>query len=123
MKFLIDNALSHAVAKALQEAGHDALHVRELGLQTASDEEIFERAVKEERVLVSADTDFGTLLTLRKACFPSVILFRHDSERRPEKQASLILKNFSSIKDPIQKGSIVVFERGRIRLRSLPILD
>lgn len=123
MKFLIDNALSPEEAKALKEAGYDALHVRELGLQTASDEQIFESAIKEQRVLISADTDFGTLLTVKKSHFPSVILFRHDSERRPEKQAPLILKNLSSIKDPLQKGSIVVFERGRIRLRSLPILD
>jgi predicted nuclease of predicted toxin-antitoxin system len=42
MRFLIDNALSPALAALLQQAGHDAIHVRELGLQQANDEVIFE---------------------------------------------------------------------------------
>ena len=33
MKFLIDNALSPALADLLQHAGHDAIHVRSMGLQ------------------------------------------------------------------------------------------
>ena len=66
MRFLIDNALSPALAALLQQAGHDAIHVRELGLQHADDEVIFERAAAEHRIVVSADADFGTLL----ACVP-----------------------------------------------------
>lgn len=62
MRFLIDNALSHVVAQVLQEASHEASHVRDRGLQAAADEEVFELAENEDGVLVSADTDFGALL-------------------------------------------------------------
>jgi len=37
MRFLIDNALSPALAVLLQHAGHDAIRVRTIGLQPAED--------------------------------------------------------------------------------------
>ena len=61
MRFLIDNALSPSLTAFLQQPGHDAIHVRELGLQHADDEVIFEHAAAEHRIVVSADADFGTL--------------------------------------------------------------
>ncbi len=76
MRFLVDNALSPVVAELLQEAAHDAEQVRDRGMQAATDEEIFDLAVREGRVIVSADTDFGTLLALRRTAEPSIVIFR-----------------------------------------------
>jgi predicted nuclease of predicted toxin-antitoxin system len=121
MKFLIDQALSPLLADRLKLVGYDVVHVRDYGMQKASDNEILSRADKEDRILLSADNDFGTILAQLQASKPSVIIFRGNLSRRPLRQIDLLLLNLPQLQLSLEQGSIVVMEEGRIRVRSLPI--
>ena len=121
MRLLVDNALSPVLAELLRNAGHEAVHVRDIGLHHAADEAIFERAAAEDFVLVTADTDFGTLLARRSTSKPSLILFRGEGSRTPEALAALMLSNLAQLTDALTTGCIVTFEPTRLRIRPLPI--
>lgn len=120
MKFLIDSALSPLIAAGLQSAGHDAVHVRDRQMESATDSEIFALGASEDRVLISADTDFGTILALREEIKPSVILLRR-APKKPTVQLQLLLANMPSIQEFALQCSIIVIEQNRIRVRQLPI--
>ena len=59
MKLLTDESLSRRVADLLLEAGHEAVHAADRGLLGARDEAVMATARREERVVITADTDFG----------------------------------------------------------------
>lgn len=70
---------------------------------------------------MSADTDFGTLLAIRRERAPSVILFRRAAPRAPRRQVEVLLANLPNVGPHLEEGCVVVFEPARVRIRKLPI--
>ena len=121
MKFLIDNNLSPLLAERLKAAGHDAVHLRDLGMQAAPDPAVLQRAQVDERILVSADTDFGSLLSRSRATGPSVLLIRRLAGRRAAEQSAIILANLDQVAEDLTAGAVVVIGDDWIRIRRLPM--
>lgn len=116
----MDQAVSWQVARDLTAAGHDARHARDLGLSAANDAAIVQRARDEGRVVVTQDTDFGTLLAASGTRWPSVILLRL-RDGRPSAHSRTLLGMLESIEEELREGAIVVVGEDRMRIRRLPI--
>ena len=120
LRFLIDNALPPAFAELLRGAKHDAIHVRTYGMQAAKDEQIVARAVEENRVIVSADSDFSAILAAQEAERPSFILFREPDLMVAEDYFRVLIPALPVLAPELAVGCVAVFKRGRLRIRRLP---
>lgn len=67
MRFLLDEMYSERVAERLAEQGHDAVHVRSIGMAGAADADVLSRAAEEGRALVTENAaDLLPLLDQRQ---------------------------------------------------------
>ena len=119
MRFLVDESLSPKLARLLEDAGHDAVHLRTRGMQGADDPSVLALAESEDRILVTADADFGALLTLGVRKKPSLILFRGEFPSRARDQAGILLMSLAELASHLDKGAIAVFSSGKTRVRDI----
>jgi len=120
MKFLIDMPASPELVPWLEEKGHEAVHVQDIGLGTASDSKIMSRAVSEERIVITADLDFGTLLAQSGDTAPGVILFRGGNYSEVEMR-ELVARVLDTIDPNVLQHAIAVVDKRRIRVTRLPL--
>lgn len=85
------------------------------------DATVLDYALRQGRIVVTSDTDFGELLAKSGARSPSVIIFvGHQEVRRPERLKRL-LDVLSTYAAELRSGAILAIEAGRVRVRLLPI--
>ena len=63
MKFLVDEDLSEEIAVILRAKGFDALHLREIGLSGAEDQEVLDEAARQERCVITRNRNDYLALT------------------------------------------------------------
>lgn len=121
MRLLLDANLSPRLVGLLTEAGFEAVHAGDLGLLTATDPIILERASRDGLVVVTADGDFPMLLALGGASAPSVVHLRNVAELKVEEHATLLLANLDAVEPDLERGAVVSLSPGRLAVRDLPI--
>jgi len=116
MRFLAHENFPGAAVAALQVAGHDVIWVRIAGPGT-SDRDVLAWAVREERVLLTFDKDFGELARgsgLPRTC--GIVLFRTPLPKPGD--VGQLLADLISARDD-WAGHFALIEPGRIRMRPL----
>jgi predicted nuclease of predicted toxin-antitoxin system len=121
MKLLLDQGLPSSAAALLRNMGIDTIHVGEIEMSAAADIEIIQRAEEENRIVVTLDADFHTLLALAEATSPSVIRIRIE-RLRAAALVELLLQVTDECAEELLRGAAVKVEPGRIRTRCLPLL-
>lgn len=114
MRFLADAGISPRTVEFLKQLGHEAEHVRTLGMQRASDLDIVEHAQADRSVVVTFDLDFGEILALGVLDRPSVIILRLQDER-----ATFVNDRLVSVLEDrqadLEAGALVLVEDDRYR--------
>lgn len=70
---------------------------------------------------MTADSDFGALLAMRRTKSPSVVHLRHVGELLPEEHHRLLVANLHLIAADLERGAIVSLSPTRLAVRDLPI--
>jgi predicted nuclease of predicted toxin-antitoxin system len=120
VRVLADAGVSPDTVLFLTQQGHDAVHVRTLGMQRAADHAIVEHARNNQRVVLTFDLDFGDILALGVVKKPSVILLRL-SDERPDAVNQRLSTVIGEQHEALESGALIVVEDARYRLRKLPI--
>jgi predicted nuclease of predicted toxin-antitoxin system len=120
MRFLADMGLAQSTVAFLRAEGHDAVHLRDQGLQQSEDIEIVQKARAEGRVILTHDLDFGRIVALGGTRVPSVITLRL-SDMRPNQVNQYLIAVLERFTEQLEMGALVSVTDGGIRVRSLPI--
>lgn len=119
MRLLVDQDVYHATLIWLRNEGHEAVAVRELGLQRAADEDLLRKAGETGRLFLTRDKGFGALAFLHVVEGPGVILLRITPVQVEEVHRELRRLFHEHTEEELQ-GLFCVVEPHRHRIRRLP---
>ena len=121
LRFLVDMNLPSKTVTNLQQQDWDVFRVSQVLPMDAEDSKILEFARQQNRIIITQDLDFSSLLALGGYEKPSLITFRlsmPDSETITRKLLDIV----PHIEDRLAEGCAVTIDNRRVRVRRLPIL-
>ncbi len=116
MVFVADENFPLPSVRALRRLGHDVLSIQE-SFSGLSDREVLRLAVREQRILLTFDRDFGErIFKLHESAPPGVVLlrFRPSGPLEPAELLAPVLNSATLL------GQFTVVTRQELRQRTLP---
>ncbi len=118
MKFLLDQDVFMNTARFLTNLGHDVVRVAQLGLHQASDEFLIKTAHQHDRIFVTRDRDYGSLVFVKQ--LGAGVLYLRMLPSTQDKVHSELKRVITSYSENILKSSFIVIDPNGHRIRRLP---
>jgi predicted nuclease of predicted toxin-antitoxin system len=116
MKFKIDENLPAEIKHLLNQAGHDALTVKDQGLTGNPDTNLAAVCLGEDRVFITADLDFSDIRAYPPEKYPGIMVIRSDRQDKPT-----MVELFRPVLDLLSKEQVNrrlwIIEKDRVRVR------
>lgn len=117
MRFLADESCDFSVVRALRSADHDVVAIAEVSPRE-EDPSVMDRAVKENRILITEDKDFGQLVYAKSQATGGVILIRFPARARRSLPAAVV--DLVGRRGESLTGSFTIVQPGRARTGRQP---
>lgn len=115
MRFLIDANMPRSLAPRLEAATHEVVDIRDIAQPGIDDEDIFEIAQDQGRVILTQDVEFGDILKYPLGAHAGIVVVRVKNIR-PKLLVELVCSAIETLPDNFA-GSVAIIEPGRVRLR------
>jgi predicted nuclease of predicted toxin-antitoxin system len=117
MRFLLDADMSRSSAAVLRGLGHDVTDVRDVGLGSASDDEIFRYAQTEQRIIITADLDFADVRMYPPGTHAGIIAVRLPDHFKTAAINRVLETAIPQLERTEISQTLVIIETDSIRIR------
>ena len=119
MKFFLDANFSNSTLKIFEDLHFEAIHARHIGLETASDDEIFSYAAKNKCILVTKDLEFGNPNSFQLKDIEGLIIVRVPFYFTAGQINAVLMDFLNTIDITELSNNLTILKLGRYRMRKI----
>ena len=115
LRILVDTSLGLSLEATVRDSGHDAVFVRDIDPRLP-DSAALDLAVRDDRLVLTMDKDFGELVYRARRGHRGVLLLRLEEQSASVSAPllAMILRDYTELLE----GHFAVYQGGRLRIRS-----
>lgn len=119
LSFLLDMGIPPKISRLLQEKGHESVHVSDIGMSTATDQELVQTAVKNNQTIITTDKDFSRLVMMNQEYDVSGVITVRLNNPTAEEISKRLRVLFDILKENEISASLITIQKTKIRRRPI----